>query len=969
MKKLLLLLAIAFLAQTVFAAQSMLELSKLPDGRYFVSNLYDDDGSIELLEVYSLTISETRVSTRFVFENVIQGQVLEKNFFELPRIEDNPRLSGQVSGYPSGIVASLVEETPLTRTGRRGEDAIDEAVPVVDPVVYYNFLDTDGQVTNAKFFIYLTAPYNFPAVIDNTIFEPGPVRSKSLKQRIDSSGNYFVDVQVFAPEAESVEFFYSFGPESGQENCGDLSNPQVNCGDLTNSGGGLFTGSIGPFSEKVVLNAKITATLASKSYDYLFEQKAFGVVKKNIDGTCSAGQSTFLQKNDFSAQKSVFLAGPASPPSPPPVDPLLKLPFIRIEEDSSAPAGGKNLKAVFLSETSAISAVEVLIEIPQDGQEPEIQRRLFNQVSDEQVLGLGPVPENAKIYYNYQNYETTQNLRTMNFFLPVKKEDSLDMPVFTHEQEADILDAVAFEVQPSPDCRSYTIRATATLLDASAKAFLRYGFSRNNMPFFLEMPQAQAQAGLSEGTGKKVLLQSGSGYEYELGPFSSGTEIYANFYAENSSGQTDKITGTGTEIGLQGAAVAQQEQCGNYVDDDSDGAVDEGCVLLSDLFFLSENLSEFYPAGSPANISAEVKNAGVISAQAFEVSLYVDNVLLDTKNISGLAAGESQTAGFSAVLEESLSGRKTIKLVIDPSNTVLELNEYNNEAEKDAFIGNNSFDIALNFNNAEIIGDTRIIRAFDRLGNTVHGALIELSLPSGGTLQLETDNGGFVEFVIEETGSFLLTASKNGFEDFQGAFRVPKILVPVKETYSLGEEFSVSVQTEDGNPVSGIEVIVTTPLNETKTFFAGEKFQLSTPGTHRIEIFRNSVKIFGGTFLVTGLLESIFVASSPQELLFGSIINDTPLFLFLLFLCGIAAWFFYQNEKTIIPLKPATSSQKLAETFLKIIVTVVFFLLPFQAARFYGFNAGLLVAVLEILLVLALTFRAKKKKEKRPIGF
>ncbi len=121
-------------------------------------------------------------------------------------------------------------------------------------------------------------------------------------------------------------------------------------------------------------------------------------------------------------------------------------------------------------------------------------------------------------------------------------------------------------------------------------------------------------------------------------------------------------------------------------------------------------------------------------------------------------------------------------------------------------------------------------------------------------------------------------------------------------------------------------------------------------------------------FLVSGLFESIFYASSLQDLLFGqSLVNDLPLFLSMLMFSLIAAWLFYSKQHSFFPFRPQTTNQKIFASFLKIFIAIIFFFVPFQVNRLFGFNLGLLIALAEIGLVFMLDYNAKEKKHKKTI--
>lgn len=100
-----------------------------------------------------------------------------------------------------------------------------------------------------------------------------------------------------------------------------------------------------------------------------------------------------------------------------------------------------------------------------------------------------------------------------------------------------------------------------------------------------------------------------------------------------------------------------------------------------------------YYTGAWANlnntVNVTVANKGAGSAGSFNVTLYAESALVDTKPVSSLAAGASTTVGFNW----KPLGAETyvLKAVVDPENAVDESDEANNESSKSQSVGYNGY--------------------------------------------------------------------------------------------------------------------------------------------------------------------------------------------------------------------------------------------------------------------------------------
>ena len=101
---------------------------------------------------------------------------------------------------------------------------------------------------------------------------------------------------------------------------------------------------------------------------------------------------------------------------------------------------------------------------------------------------------------------------------------------------------------------------------------------------------------------------------------------------------------------------------------------------LADLLPVGITTPNYIEAGQPAPVTVAVSNIGSSEASDFPVALYAGESLIETRNVSSLAAGASLNVDFTWTPSEA--GEITLKAVVDPENSVQESNEANNEMTK-----------------------------------------------------------------------------------------------------------------------------------------------------------------------------------------------------------------------------------------------------------------------------------------------
>lgn len=927
------LFALTLFCQTALAQQSQLELGLDDTGRIFVTDLFDDDSSIESLEIFVL---DEGTEHRFHYDNVLEGQVLGVSFRSE---EGDPGFSGE---KPGGLKAVFAEGE--TQQGQGSETQF------TDPeTVYYNFFDADGAVTNSKFFVYLKETNQEPEVknVNRTSFFH-PLTSKTVNARKDlTTGNYFLDVTVTGNRIDSTTLEYYFS-DFTQKQTLELSKAQE----------GIFVGTLGPFNSNLSIALKVIVQSGRFSHEYLFGKREFGALGPQLD-RCNGFSNTLTKNNSFQKSNTALLQI---------FQENFKYATIRIIEDESAHLAheGRTFRVmrVFDDDDQKIDFVEFIAETP-DGETKHYEFQKVGQ-GDEIVI---QTPVDSKVYYNYMDF--TDKYSGINYFLPVKKQDVLEMPFFTATDRKDMLNQAKVEVVPNSDCSSFSLKVNVMTNGVEAKTYLRYGFSENSRPYFIELPKGTA--GLKDSTTYDAFLQGENNYELEI-PIGGGDEsqFFAEIYSESIDGEFDNLDGLNQWVGFfEGEEEPQEEVCGNEADDDADGEIDEDCLFFPDLFFVETGIQDLFVSNETNIATAVVKNAGLTNSLEFEVAFYLNDLLVGQKKIEGVLQGEQKIIEIEFIPPEGLTGIAEARLAIDPANQITELDELNNFETKQVVIGKNSFKVVPNFNQANFLGDLREVRVFDVMGKPVEGAQVTILLPSGKTKTSITNVQGVGSFLLEESGAHSIKVTKDGFEDFEGAFRVPVIVISgLKTQYALGETLKLSIITEEGQSIQDFIANITTPLNETRTVSSTDFFQLSAPGSYRIEITRNNVRVGQATFVVSGLVESIVFEGILSSLIGGELIKDTPLFLFLLLLSAIAAYLVFSKQELLFG-KPQydTTSQKRLRLVAKLVTAFAALFLPFVTARFLGFNAGTIVAIAEILAVLFLEFKEKRAKQRKPFGF
>ena len=1004
------------------AIESELVLSVNNYNQLFVERLLDDDGSIGLVDVCILTLGELSyglgrptLSECHQFENVIEGQVLNievakelqtanlapaeaikglrKISFAVASVLNPTECIDPITGFPleSNLCGSSAPACGdgLCSGETCGSCQLDcgPCAPTPAPDVaaaYYNFADFDGTVTNAKFLIFASSPVIAPAVEQvGEAQTENRVLSKSLAPTIsEDKKSFFVDAKVkfndFAA-AQQVDYLWAI-------NNGSLLARQP----MALGPDGEWHAKIGPFKEPVKIHSFIEATLpGNKKHLESLNPRLLYLITPDGNGTCKTVTFSSTAKNTTvpatnSGQQVSFQtsqsaqAGWSGDVSRIKIFPTPLLPNqFKVTEiiDDSGTIDFLNIFEISGSQASVYAFQNVTV-----GQILTLSATSPNRT----VVDLSGTPNvgalaQRKLFYNFM--DTDYPVGNLNFLLPLEASDLVDATKFLPADRTTPIENVEIDVVPQPDCTSFKLRVKAKTSSQAdvQKVFLKYGFKHYSLD---EESGALSQIAIPAGqatlpaSNESVLELQGTGetFEGEIGPFSSFFEFFSRVYAE-AGGETSNWQNPFSWFGIEPAVQAPQKEeiCGNKLDDDGDGNVDEGCVQIPELVFVGEAMiPSFVTAGDRINASATIKNSGLSNTTAFQVSFYLNEQAVDSVQLETLVVGEETRIDFSIFDSIEFLGINNAKIVIDPANSVPELNENNNESLAEVAVGYNSFNIVLNYNKADLIGDTREIRAFSVQGGQPESNVkATITFPSGQKQEVSTNTKGLGSFLLNQPGTYVLSAQKDKFDAFEASFTVPKItLQDIAQRYDLGAPVAFIVETDAGKKVPDAAIAIKDPNGQVTVLrldAAGQGiFQPKTGGTHTITVSRKGINVFTGNFLVAGGVESLFVAGGIQELLFGSISRDPPLFILMIILSVGAAVIAFSRSKLLFKVGAKSSRKEQLENVARLALGVVFFLLPFQAANILGFNAGLALVVIEGLGAFLFEYYKKRMGKGRP---
>ena len=793
--------------------------------------------------------------------------------------------------------------------------------------VSYNFNDVDGSVQGlgVNIIIQGNSPGSCTDPVDcPQVFVPQVITNFALTPRLaPGNGAYFVDAIVTVNPSHPINsIIMNYG----------LNSPVLSQSIILNFNGSNYAGTLGPFDQKLLIEAQAVA-VDTLNDTYTNRDSMWFELFLPGETSCSIGQviNVAAPVENFSSD-SVSLAS------------LTGVSFLEISKDTSG-----NLTAeTVIEDDFTIERVDVFVQTGTN-----ITQTTFFGVSQGQ--SLGNIPSSADYsWFNYFDFDgTVSNFATLNQFTePGGTPCPNGCPPNT---QPDYIDGIDFESTLALSERSFELKIIVGKGDDTPDDVTLY-------------------YRLDGGTQRTlVLTDAGINYEGILGSF-DGELILTGYVEANGSDGTESIWFTKRWYALiLDGEVECKEICNDGIDNDGNGKVDENCVLLPELFFLSKSIPHYSLSNHPIEVAVTIKNSGVVNTSGFFVEFALNGIVLGTQSVSSLNAGKSKRVSFSIPYQEEYEGENLARVTIDPTNEVAELIESNNVYEQTIIVGPNFFDVFLNFNDTYFPADYRQIKVRDAEERNVANASVTIEPPQGPDIVLETNSQGIVEFQLPASGVYDISITKEEFIPFLGKFAISHIVLKgLRPVISSGNNQAFTVENEEERKLENGILEVKFPSGTISKFDLSEiqliSFAAGQQGNYDLKLVRNDLVIFESDFLATGVIESLLIGpGSILDVLFGPIVRSPVLFLLLILLALAAAYFAYNKSPMFFRKGAKGTTEKKVERAIRLGIAFVYFVMPFQMDRFFGFNTALMWIFLEVIALIIYEYYVKQKTGRKAI--
>ena len=103
-----------------------------------------------------------------------------------------------------------------------------------------------------------------------------------------------------------------------------------------------------------------------------------------------------------------------------------------------------------------------------------------------------------------------------------------------------------------------------------------------------------------------------------------------------------------------------------------------------------------FKSGDQVTFKATIRNTGVASASNVKARFFLAGIQIGEKNAGTINANSSKSTQLSYKLPSTLIGNQTLKVIVDPANSITETSKANNQAEKTIDISVAFIDLAIN---------------------------------------------------------------------------------------------------------------------------------------------------------------------------------------------------------------------------------------------------------------------------------
>ncbi len=938
-KNYLTILFLLFFLINSFASGSELTLQINESNQIQATHVYDDDGSIGFVDV---TIINNGSETEYSFTNIVENQTLlginegEEAYYNF--MDDDGEVKGIGYLLPVNGVPEPGPPAPPSIT------VIQNAS--ITPIVY--------DEENAKFKLVIQADLNEEHSI-NSVEWFYSIKDAEQNQTINLTG----DSKTFTGELKEltgekiitskIRVIDSIGEEYnfdlGTKTFNLMSiNPYCNYSTTPDvTGDGKFTCLDVDCLWNYVMGLELDPDCKKIShYSQAIEdgvitagdvQQMYALACPN--GSCSEGECIVngdLEKKD---NEKIFFSTIG--------DSKLQLKFTD-ETKSSVYA------SYVYDDDDSIALVKVIYDNGSGVTEKE-----FNNVIQGQVLTGLNIPTGADSEYYYSDFDGGVEGQGAN-------EEILDS------------DSASFcELNPNhPSCLPApnlikTAKITSYLNQQQLKYYLDFEVTPETGQ---ELDWVKIEYDSDKSYSKTITLnKSGDKFVGSIGPFDSEAFTYARARAGSGEYTDTEYLNPRWDYLLIGLTPCE-EICGDEIDNDADGFIDEGCGILPQLHPRITNLPKFVLIEKKFNLNYLVENSGGMDANSFKIKSYWIGEKRRDEDINSLKRNEEKQYSNELYSGEK-PGKKQFKFEIDYLNQISESNETDNVLTANIWVRLNQFDVNYNYNNTFFLGDIREIKLRDLFKQNIQNAECEIIYPSGRTIDLNSDEKGVIRFTLLEGGTHILKARKKNFENFEGDFKIEAINVGYKKELETGDVQLIQLKTKNGKPVENATITIISPSGKTvkvKTNKQGQAFfVVQEKGTHAFIIKRKDVSFYNSKFESLTLTEQVsLVMNQFFEVTAGKTILDWILFLILLTLSIYAGIKTFNKLKTRI--KPGLSSREIKQKLvLNSIISGIVFTTPIVVKILIGITAAIIIALIEIMLILIIKYVEKQELKNKKI--